>query len=148
MRFLLGFHFGYLGYPTQAVRELDKGVQIEGRDPAARKLHDMFAAKIGAPQVGPVPKSEQPAGAQRLKQANPHSRPPRSRSSGRRTVKLITGLGKLRRKTPSAAAGGVFCPSRSSRRCVNMSHGGDWWGATPKPHGIEQCKPRDCNPWA
>jgi hypothetical protein len=39
------------------VRELDKAVQLEGRDPAARKLHDVFATKTGAPQVGPVPQS-------------------------------------------------------------------------------------------
>ena len=57
LRFLLGFEFGYLGYPQQAVRELDKAVRLEGRDPAARKLHDVFAAKTGDPQVGPVPKS-------------------------------------------------------------------------------------------
>ena len=58
LRFLLGFQYGYLNYPQQAVRELDKAVELEGRDPAARRLHDLFAAKTGAPEVGPVPKSE------------------------------------------------------------------------------------------
>jgi tetratricopeptide (TPR) repeat protein len=55
LRFLLGYHFGYLGYPKQATRELGTAVGLEGRDPAARKLHDLFAAKVGAPEVGPVP---------------------------------------------------------------------------------------------
>ena len=59
LRFLLGFNFGYLGYPKQAVNELGKAVQLEGRDPAARKLHDLFAAQIDAPLVGPVPRSAQ-----------------------------------------------------------------------------------------
>ena len=45
LRFLLGFQYGYLNYPKQAVDELGKAVELEGRDPAARKLHDVFAAK-------------------------------------------------------------------------------------------------------
>ena len=55
LRFLLGFNFGYLGYPKQAVRELNKAVHLGKGDPAARKLHDIFAAKIDAPLVGPPP---------------------------------------------------------------------------------------------
>jgi hypothetical protein len=55
LRFLVGYHFGYLNYPKQAVRELNKAVELEGRDPAARRLHDIFAVKIGAPTVGPAP---------------------------------------------------------------------------------------------
>ncbi len=56
LRFLLGFHYGYLNYPPQSLRELGKAVELEGRDPAARRLHDLFAAKTGAQQVGAVPK--------------------------------------------------------------------------------------------
>jgi tetratricopeptide (TPR) repeat protein len=58
LRFLLGFHFGYLGYPKQAVRELNQAVELEPRDPAARRLHDLFAQKIGAPMVGPAQEVE------------------------------------------------------------------------------------------
>ena len=73
LRLLLGFHFGYLGYPQQAVRELDKAVQLDSHDPAARRLHDIFAAKIGAPQVGPPPQSAAgPSGGSIL---SPLSRP-------------------------------------------------------------------------
>jgi predicted Zn-dependent protease len=57
LRLLLGFHYGYLGYPQQAVRELARSVQLMPADPAARKLHDIFAAKIGVPAVGPLPAS-------------------------------------------------------------------------------------------
>ncbi len=60
LRFLLGFHYGYLGYPKEAVRELGKAVELEGRDPAARKLHDIFAAKTGASPVGPPPDMTKP----------------------------------------------------------------------------------------
>ena len=64
LRFLLGFHYGYLGYPKEAVRELGKAVELERRDPAARKLHDIFAAKIGASPVGPPPEMKPPEGAE------------------------------------------------------------------------------------
>lgn len=60
LRFLLGFQYGYLNYPKQAVDELGKAVELEGRDPAARKLHDVFAAKTVVLLVGPVPQSEGP----------------------------------------------------------------------------------------
>jgi tetratricopeptide (TPR) repeat protein len=45
IRFLLGFHFGYLGYPKQAVTELDKGLNLAPRDLGALKLRGIFAAK-------------------------------------------------------------------------------------------------------
>jgi tetratricopeptide (TPR) repeat protein len=52
IRFLLGFHYGYLQYPQQAVRELSQSIVLEPRDAASRKLHDVFAAEIGASPVG------------------------------------------------------------------------------------------------
>jgi tetratricopeptide (TPR) repeat protein len=63
IRFLLGFQFGYLGYPKHAVGQLDKAVELQPRDPAARKLHDIFAAKTGAPPVGPPPATDETGGA-------------------------------------------------------------------------------------
>ena len=38
MRFLLGFHYHYLGYPTQAARELENAVQLAPKDEFAKKL--------------------------------------------------------------------------------------------------------------
>jgi tetratricopeptide (TPR) repeat protein len=53
LRFLLGFHFGYLGYPKHAVGELDVGMTLLPGDFAARTLRDIFAAKW--PQAPPLP---------------------------------------------------------------------------------------------
>ncbi len=60
-RFLLGFHFGYLNYPKQAVRELDAALVIEPRDVGAEKLRDIFAAQAGMPAR---PHTAQPADGQ------------------------------------------------------------------------------------
>jgi tetratricopeptide (TPR) repeat protein len=54
MRFLLGYHFGYLGYPKQAVRELDKALDLQPRDLGAQKLRDLFAAQAGLPARPPA----------------------------------------------------------------------------------------------
>jgi tetratricopeptide (TPR) repeat protein len=54
IRFLLGYHYGYLGYPKQAVRELDKAMDLEPRDPFSRRLRDTMAAKIGLPPAPPA----------------------------------------------------------------------------------------------
>jgi tetratricopeptide (TPR) repeat protein len=54
MRFLLGYHFGYLGYPKQAVRELDKALDLQPRDLGAQKLRDLFAAQAGLPARPPT----------------------------------------------------------------------------------------------
>ncbi len=45
LRFLLGFHFGYLNYPKQAVREMDKGLTLAPKDLGAYKVREIFAAK-------------------------------------------------------------------------------------------------------
>ena len=37
LHFLLGFHFGYLGYPKHAVKELDKTLTLAPKDFGARK---------------------------------------------------------------------------------------------------------------
>jgi hypothetical protein len=49
LRFLLGYHFGNLGYPTQAVRELDKAMDLQPQDLGSQKLRDMFASQAGLP---------------------------------------------------------------------------------------------------
>jgi hypothetical protein len=53
IRFLLGFHFGYLGYPKQAVRELDKAMTLAPKDLGSRKIREIFAAKM--PDAPPPP---------------------------------------------------------------------------------------------
>ena len=46
LRFLLGYHYGYLGYNKEAVRELDKGLEMAPQDELARKLRAEFVAKL------------------------------------------------------------------------------------------------------
>jgi tetratricopeptide (TPR) repeat protein len=52
MRFLLGYHYGFLGFPKEAVTQLEKCVTIAPEDEAAQKLLDIFGEKL--------PKKEQP----------------------------------------------------------------------------------------
>ena len=60
LRVMLGYHYGYLGYPQQAVAQLDTAIGLEKRDPFAAKLRNQFAAKVGlAPIPVPVPPQEQ-----------------------------------------------------------------------------------------
>ncbi len=53
LRFLLGFHFGYLGYPKQALRELDKALTLAPKDLGSRKVREIFALKV--PDAPPAP---------------------------------------------------------------------------------------------
>lgn len=55
-RFLLGFHYAYLGYPQQAVDQLDKVLKIAPTDESAKQLRDEMRAKLpkpAAPAVAP-----------------------------------------------------------------------------------------------
>jgi tetratricopeptide (TPR) repeat protein len=54
LRFLAGFQYAYLGYPKEAVDQLDKGLKFAPRDEMAKKLRDEMAAKL--------PKAVEPPG--------------------------------------------------------------------------------------
>ncbi len=56
--FLLGYHFGFLGFFKHAVKEFDKVIELEPKDEVAVKLRDYFKAKLG--DAGP-PKPPAPA---------------------------------------------------------------------------------------
>ncbi|HEV3005343.1 MAG TPA: tetratricopeptide repeat protein, partial [Pirellulales bacterium] len=45
-RFLLGFHYAYLGYPSHAVKQLDKTLELAPQDDLAKKVRDLMAAKL------------------------------------------------------------------------------------------------------
>jgi tetratricopeptide (TPR) repeat protein len=49
LRFLLGYHFGFLGHPRQAVTELDKALALQPNDASAKQLRDVFAAQVKLP---------------------------------------------------------------------------------------------------
>ena len=45
LQFLTGYHYGYLGYPKNAITELDKAITLAPQDQAAQKLRGVMAAK-------------------------------------------------------------------------------------------------------
>ena len=55
LRFLLGYHYGYLGYPTQAVKELDKALTLAPKDIGTQVLRNVFAAQAGMPAIPVTP---------------------------------------------------------------------------------------------
>ena len=61
MRFLLGYHYGYLGFPQQAVDQLNQAVSLAPQDQLAAQLRDEMQAKLpkavvpAAPLVPPGP---------------------------------------------------------------------------------------------
>ena len=63
IRFLLGFHFGYLGHPKSAVAEFAKALELNPKDAGARKVRDLIAAKMNSAGGTPVaaPAVDQPA---------------------------------------------------------------------------------------
>lgn len=82
LRFLLGYHFGYLGYPKQAVRELDKALDLQPQDLGSQKLRDLFAVQAGLParaHVAPqrtAPQPPQPGPSAPVPGAAPQQKPP------------------------------------------------------------------------
>lgn len=52
-RFLLGFQYGYLGYPAEAVRQLDHAIKLNPKDQMAEKLKAIMAAEPGVPVSPP-----------------------------------------------------------------------------------------------
>ena len=60
LRFLAGFHYAYLGYPQQAIDQLDKGLKVESRDEMAKQLRDEMQARLPKP-AAPSNSATQPA---------------------------------------------------------------------------------------
>jgi hypothetical protein len=55
LRFLLGYHYGFLGYPAEAVKQLEKCVNLAPQDDTARKLLRMFDDKLPKKNEPPAP---------------------------------------------------------------------------------------------
>jgi tetratricopeptide (TPR) repeat protein len=55
LRFLAGFHYAYLGYPKEAVDQLDKGLKLAPRDEMTKKLRDEMQAKLPKSASPPPP---------------------------------------------------------------------------------------------
>lgn len=54
-RFLLGFHYAYLGYPKESVDQLEKGLKANPTDEAAKQLLNEMKAKLPPPAVPVAP---------------------------------------------------------------------------------------------
>jgi tetratricopeptide (TPR) repeat protein len=61
LRFLAGFHYAYLGFPKEAVDQLDKVIKLQPRDEAAKQLRDAMQEKLPKP-VTPVAPEPSPPG--------------------------------------------------------------------------------------
>ncbi len=55
LNLLLGYHYGFLGHPRQAVAELDTTIDARPQDTGAQKLRDLFASGAGIPARTPAP---------------------------------------------------------------------------------------------
>lgn len=71
LRVLLGYHYGFLGFPKHAVQELDKAIQLEPRDPFAADLRNMFGKQVG---LAPVPVPNPGRGNQQLIEPHPEEK--------------------------------------------------------------------------
>ena len=54
LRFLAGYHYGYLGFLKQSIEQLDKGIQIESRDEMAKQLCDEMKSKLAMLEIPPA----------------------------------------------------------------------------------------------
>ena len=74
LRFLLGYHYGFLGYPKEAVQQLEKCITLAPQDEAAQKLLDLFGDKL--PKKGEPPAPGKTPEATSLPPLNPAVVPP------------------------------------------------------------------------
>ena len=56
LRFLVGYHYGYLGYPQDAVKQLTKAKTLAPQDEMAKRLYDVFEAKVNKGEGKPAGK--------------------------------------------------------------------------------------------
>jgi len=54
LRFLVGYHYGYIGYPKNAVLELDKVIPTLPDDQLSARLRNLMATKAGLPPAEKV----------------------------------------------------------------------------------------------
>jgi hypothetical protein len=62
LRFLLGYHYGFLGYPQHAVKQFDKALELAPGDQLAQKLRDQFNAKLPAEAKDKAPDDKEAGG--------------------------------------------------------------------------------------
>jgi tetratricopeptide (TPR) repeat protein len=55
LRFLLGWHYGFLGYPQDAITQLDKLLELVPEDEIGKTLREQFAAQLPKSELPPAP---------------------------------------------------------------------------------------------
>lgn len=55
LRFLAGYHFGYLGFLKPSIDQLERGLQNEPRDEIAKQLRDEMESRLGTRKLTPPP---------------------------------------------------------------------------------------------
>ncbi len=60
-RFLLGYHYGFLGYPKQGLKQLDKCGEVAPQDELAKKLQERMQVLLNPKSVPPKPMPESAA---------------------------------------------------------------------------------------
>ena len=63
LRFLLGYHYGFLGYPKNALQQLDKCVELAPKDEISQKLQQRMKELLAPKAPGPVPAPPTPGNA-------------------------------------------------------------------------------------
>lgn len=68
LRFLLSYHYAYLGYPKEGLKQLDKCLELAPEDAVAKKLHErlteMMKPKPATVEPKPAPTANPPATTQ------------------------------------------------------------------------------------
>ena len=57
LRFLLSYHYGFLGYPKEGLKQLDKCGELAPEDAVAQKLHERLTEMAAAKQTPPATKT-------------------------------------------------------------------------------------------
>jgi tetratricopeptide (TPR) repeat protein len=60
LRFLLGYHYAYLGFAKEAIDQLDRGLKIAPQDEAAKQLRAEMRAKLPKAEAPPAAKPPAP----------------------------------------------------------------------------------------
>jgi hypothetical protein len=61
LRFLLGYHYAYLGFPKESIDQLDRGLKIMPQDEGAKQLREEMRSKLPKP-TAPAPPAAAPPG--------------------------------------------------------------------------------------
>jgi len=69
MRFLLGYHYGFLGYPIEAVKQLQKCLSVAPQDEVAKKLLRIFEERL--PKTSGNPSTTEPPASSKRKVPDP-----------------------------------------------------------------------------